>query len=67
MEVAGDTSTLVYSIRKGSNIIQLVHDKETKGYYLHHRNRGKLVRCDYVADNISDASKEHQDYVAVNI
>ncbi len=63
MEVAGGDQILVYSLRKGTDLIQLICDNDANGYFLHHRKQGKLVCYDYIADNLGEATDEFQKYL----
>ncbi len=63
MEVAGDSQILVYSLRKGTDLIQLICDNDANGYFLHHRRQGKLISYEWVADNLGEATDEFQKYL----
>ena len=63
MEVYGSgKNVLVITRRNGTNLVQLICDNELNGYYLHHRRSGKLVKYDYIADEINDAIAKYEEY-----
>jgi len=64
MEVSGGENdcTLVLTQRHGTNLIQLIYDKYTKGYYLHHRRRGKQILYEFVSDTLPDAQTAYHNY-----
>jgi len=62
-EYPQDKSQLMSSIRYGTNLIQLIYDPDTKGYYIHHREQGKLINYDYITDNQEDACNLYQEYL----
>jgi hypothetical protein len=63
MEVAGGDQILVYSLRKGTDLLQLICDNDENAYYIHHRRSGELVCYDYIADNLGEATDEFQKYL----
>ncbi len=63
MEVAGGDQILVYSLRNGTDLLQLICDNDVNGYFIHHRRQGKLIAYDYVADNLGEATDEFQKYL----
>lgn len=62
MEVAGGDQILVYSLRKGTDLIQLICDNDANGYFLHHRRQGELITYEWVADNLGEATDAYQKY-----
>lgn len=63
MEVAGGDQILVYSLRKGTDLIQLICDNDENAYYIHHRRQGELVTYEWAADNLGEATDEFQKYL----
>ena len=63
MEVAGDDLILVYTLRRGTDLLQLICDNDENAYYIHHRRQGKLVCCEWAADNLGDATYAFREYL----
>jgi hypothetical protein len=63
MEVVGGNSILVCTLRKGTDLLQLVLNEDENAYYIHHRRQGELVCYDYIADNLGEATDEFQKYL----
>jgi hypothetical protein len=62
MEVAGDTQMLVLSARLGTTLVQMIHDYQTQGYYLAHREHGKLVNYEFLSADLSEATFAFHNY-----
>ena len=63
MEVAGGDQILVFTLRRGTDLLQLICDNDENAYYIHHRRQGELVCYDYIADNLGEATDEFQKYL----
>ena len=63
MEVAGGDQILVYSLRKGTDLLQLVLNEDENAYYIHHRRSGELVTYEWAADNLGEATDAYQAYL----
>jgi len=63
VEVYADDYELIETRRFGTNLIQLIYDKDTHGYYLHHRRQGKLLLYEFVSDQFEKAITCFQNFI----
>ena len=63
MEVYADSCELIETRRFGTNLVQLIYDRNAKGYFLHHRRQGKLLLYEFVSDQLDRAVTCFQNFV----
>ena len=63
MEVAGGDQILVFTLRRGTDLLQLICDNDENAYYIHHLRSGELVTYEWAADNLGEATDEFQKYL----
>ena len=62
-EYPQDRAELMASKRNGTNLVQLIYDPDSRGFYVHHREHGKLVCYDFIANNTEDACYLYEEYL----
>ena len=63
MEVAGGDQILVFTLRRWTDLLQLICDNDENAYYIHHRRSGELVTYEWAADNLGEATDAYQKYL----